>query len=75
MRIARQHMHRFYFIAAHLEIQYFVRADLPFLNKTATADDDKKFPFTIVPMLPFGDAGFTDVYAELSAILLSLTVL
>lgn len=68
-------MHRFYFIAAHLEIQYFVGADLPFLNKPVTADDDKKFPLTVVPMLPFCDAGFTDVYTELVRNFASLKVL
>ena len=43
-----------------------VGADLAFLDEAVAGDDDEEFPFGVVPVLAFGDAGFGDVDADLA---------
>ena len=57
MGVTGKHMHRFDFITRNLEFDNFVRADFAFLNESATRNNDKKLPFTVMPMLTFGYTG------------------
>ena len=56
MRITGQHVNCLYLVAAHLELNDFVGANLPLLNQSVAADYDEKLPLRVMPMLPFGDA-------------------
>ncbi len=56
--VAREHVHGLNFVAAYLEVEYFVRADAALLNQAFASNHDKEFPLGIVPMLTLGDAGF-----------------
>ena len=59
----------FNLISRNFKIQHFICADLAFLNQSVTGNNDKEFPLGMMPMLSFRDAGFRDIYAELSAFL------
>ena len=55
-------------LAAHLEVEDFVRVDSPLLYQGPAADHDEQLPLAVVPMLTLGDAGSGDVDAELAAL-------
>ena len=42
--------------------------NVPLLNQSMTRHYDKQFPLGIMPVLPFGDAWFADVDADLAAV-------
>ena len=44
-------------VTADLEFDFFIGADLAFLDQPVSGHDHEEFPFAVVPVLPFGDAG------------------
>ena len=66
MGIAWEHVDSLDVVATHFEVEDFVTADAAHLNEAMTFDDNKLFPFRMMPMLPFGNAWLTDVDADLT---------
>ena len=56
--VARKHDDTLDFITTHFIVQYFVGTLFTELDESVTANNDKLFPFSVVPMLTFGDARF-----------------
>ena len=54
-------------IAADFEFNYLIRIHLALLNESVACDDDEEFPFAVMPVLTFRDAGLADVDAHLTA--------
>lgn len=67
--IARQHMDGLDPVTANLEFDFFIGADLAFLDQPVSGHDHEEFPLAVVPVLPFGDAGLCDVHGDLTAVL------
>ena len=55
-------------LAAHLEVEDFVRVDSPLLYQGPAADHDEQLPLGVVPVLAFRDSRPGNVDAELSAV-------
>ena len=55
-------------IPVNLVLLYLASLKIPLLNLPMAFDHNENFIFAIVPMLAFGDSGFTYVDAHLSAI-------
>ena len=66
--VAREHMDGLDPVPAHLELQHFLRADLPLLNETVARHHDEELPLAVVPVLALGDAGLGDVHGKLAVI-------
>ncbi len=62
-------MDRFDLVSRNLKVKHLICADLAELNQSVTCDNDKEFPFGVMPMLSFGNAGFGDIHAELTTFL------
>ena len=58
----------FYLVSADFKIEDFVGVDATLLDEAVTAYYDKEFPFSVVPVLSFGDAWLADVYTDLPAV-------
>ena len=63
-----QHMHRLYFITAHLELDHLIGSDFTLLNQAVTRNDDEELPFCVVPVLSLCYSGLTDIHTELTAV-------
>ena len=68
MGIAGQHMHRLYFITAHLELDHLIGSDFTLLNQAVTRNDDEELPFCVVPVLSLCYSGLTDIHTELAVV-------
>lgn len=67
MGIAGKHVDCFDLIPGYFEFQDLLCSDLPLLDQAMAGDYDEKLPFAVVPVLAFGDAGFGNVHADLTA--------
>jgi len=66
--VSGEHVDGFDPVAADLELQDFVRAELALLDKSMPRDHDEELPLGVVPVLALGYAGLGDVDADLSDI-------
>ena len=63
MRPTGNHVDGFDLIPRDLKFHRFASIDVPLLNQSVTGNHDEQFPFGVVPVLPLGDAGLTDIDA------------
>ena len=68
MGVAGKHVDALDVVAAHLELDHLVGADLPFLDEAVAAHYDEELPFGVMPMLTFGNARFANVDGDLTAV-------
>lgn len=66
--ISREHDDRLYPVAGDFILQHFICPFLSHLYQAVALDDDKLFPFCVVPVLALGDAGLGNIDADLSAL-------
>lgn len=66
--IARQHMDGLNPVAADFKFDFFIGADLAFLNQPVSGHDHKELPLAVVPVLPLGDTWLCDVHGDLTAV-------
>ena len=58
-----------YFVTTYLGDQHFVCTFLAELDEPMTADNNKLFPFGIVPMFTLSNTRFGDIYTYLTTVL------
>ena len=68
MGISGKHDNGLYFVTTYLVVQYFVCTFLAELDEPMTADNNKLFPFGIVPMFTLSNPRFGDIYAYLATV-------
>ena len=61
-------MNSFNLVSTDFKIEDFIRVKTTLLNQTMARDNNKEFPFGIVPMLPLCNAWLTDIDAYLSTV-------
>lgn len=66
--VAGEHDDTLDFVTTHLVVEDFVGAFLAELDEAVACNNNKLFPFGVMPMLALGDAGLGDVDAYLSAV-------
>lgn len=66
MRPAGNHIDCLDLIPAYFKFNHLSGINIALLNQTVTVDNDELFPFAVMPVLTFGDAGFSDIDAHLT---------